>query len=131
MYKTPWFELFTQIGYVIAITLILYFIVSLFRIFFIFIKKLFNRKPKQADKNIVKPIDWTLEVIFSINFDKNQNNTIFAVQNRIGTLAEWLGAGLQNRLRRFESAKYLWKPSVIFHGRFFLSANVLNHFSFT
>ncbi len=57
MYKTPWFELFTQTGYVIAITLILYFIVSLFRIFFIFIKKLFNRKPKQADKNIVKPID--------------------------------------------------------------------------
>ena len=57
MYKTPWFEAFTQIGYVIAITLILYFIVSLFRIFFIFIKKLFNRKPKQADKNIVKPID--------------------------------------------------------------------------
>ena len=42
-----------------------------------------------------------------LNFDKNQNNTIFAVQNRIGTLAEWLGAGLQNRLRRFESAKYL------------------------
>ena len=107
MYKTPWFEAFTQTGYVIVITLILYFIVSLFRIFFIFIKKLFNRKPKQADKNIVKPIDWTLEVIFSINFDKNQNNTIFAVQNRIGTLAEWLGAGLQNRLRRFESAKYL------------------------
>lgn len=24
-----------------------------------------------------------------------------------GTLAEWLGTGLQNRLRRFESAKYL------------------------
>ena len=24
-----------------------------------------------------------------------------------GTLAEWLGAGLQNRLRRFESARYL------------------------
>lgn len=49
MYNTPWFEAFTQTGYVIVITLILYFIVSLFRIFFIFIKKLFNRKPKQAD----------------------------------------------------------------------------------
>ena len=24
-----------------------------------------------------------------------------------GSLAEWLGTGLQNRLRRFESAKYL------------------------
>lgn len=26
-----------------------------------------------------------------------------------GTLAEWLGTGLQNRRRRFESAKYLEK----------------------
>jgi hypothetical protein len=26
-----------------------------------------------------------------------------------GTLAEWLGTGLQNRTRRFESAKYLIK----------------------
>lgn len=29
-------------------------------------------------------------------------------QRRNGSLAEWLGAGLQNRLRRFESARNLW-----------------------
>ena len=28
-------------------------------------------------------------------------------QNQKGSLAEWLGAGLQNRLRRFESARNL------------------------
>lgn len=30
-------------------------------------------------------------------------------QNNNGSLAEWLGAGLQNRLRRFESARNLFK----------------------
>ena len=45
---------------------------------------------------------------------ENKNIWIFFIkylplqpQNRQGTLAEWLGAGLQNRLRRFESARYL------------------------
>ena len=33
--------------------------------------------------------------------------TTFAVANHKGTLAEWLGNGLQNRVRRFESARYL------------------------
>ena len=28
-----------------------------------------------------------------------------------GTLAEWLGNGLQNRVRRFESARYLIKEA--------------------
>ena len=28
-----------------------------------------------------------------------------------GTLAEWLGNGLQNRLRRFESARYLTREA--------------------
>lgn len=31
VFKTPWYEMFTQIGYVIAITLVLYLIVALFR----------------------------------------------------------------------------------------------------
>ena len=30
--------------------------------------------------------------------------TIFAVQLLFGRLTEWLGSGLQNRVRRFESA---------------------------
>ena len=29
------------------------------------------------------------------------------IRKRKGTLAEWLGNGLQNRVRRFESARYL------------------------
>jgi hypothetical protein len=32
----------------------------------------------------------------------------FAVRNKNGLLAEWLGSGLQNRVRRFESARDLW-----------------------
>lgn len=31
----------------------------------------------------------------------------FAPAFRKGTLTEWLGSGLQNRLRQFESARYL------------------------
>ena len=30
---------------------------------------------------------------------------------RIGDVAEWLGKGLQNPVRRFESARHLIKPS--------------------
>jgi hypothetical protein len=40
-----------------------------------------------------------------------KKSVIFALRNT-GTLAEWLGTGLQNRLRRFESAKYLEKLSL-------------------
>ena len=32
---------------------------------------------------------------------------IFVAAKRYGSLAEWLGTGLQNRLRRFESARNL------------------------
>ena len=32
-------------------------------------------------------------------------------QNKQGSLAEWLGTGLQNRLRRFESARNLKRSS--------------------
>ncbi len=39
----------------------------------------------------------------------NQKNILplQPILKAIGTLAEWLGAGLQNRRRRFESARYL------------------------
>jgi hypothetical protein len=32
---------------------------------------------------------------------------IFAIRIKNGSLAEWLGGGLQNRIRRFESARNL------------------------
>lgn len=32
MYKTPWHEMFTQIGYVIVITIVLYLVVAFFRL---------------------------------------------------------------------------------------------------
>lgn len=41
----------------------------------------------------------------------NQKNILplHSILREIGILAEWLGTGLQNRLRRFESARYLWE----------------------
>jgi len=44
IYKTPWYEMFTQIGYVLVITLVIYFMVILFRVIILLIKKLFVRK---------------------------------------------------------------------------------------
>ena len=38
-FKTPWYEMFTQIGYVIVITLILYFITSFLRLIVYLLKK--------------------------------------------------------------------------------------------
>ena len=38
---------------------------------------------------------------------KWNNYTYFALAKKKGSLAEWLGTGLQNRLRRFESARNL------------------------
>lgn len=46
IYKTPWYEAFTQIGYVIVIAVGLYLIVSLIRFFIYLIKQLFKRKMK-------------------------------------------------------------------------------------
>ena len=43
----------------------------------------------------------------------------FATAKAIGTLTERLGIGLQNRVRRFESARYLQNKSAP-KGRFFL-----------
>lgn len=42
-FKTPWYEIFTQIGYVLVITLILYLLVAIVRVVTILIKKMFTR----------------------------------------------------------------------------------------
>ncbi len=42
-----------------------------------------------------------------------------------GTLAEWLGNGLQNRVRRFESARYLKKTHLnISDGSFYFQQSL-------
>jgi hypothetical protein len=40
-----------------------------------------------------------------------------------GTVAEWLGGGLQNLIQRFESARYLKVPSAFAEGDFLFSFN--------
>ena len=35
LFDTPWYEIFTQIGYVIALTLLLYLVVIIFRLIFL------------------------------------------------------------------------------------------------
>lgn len=42
-FKTPWYEMFTQIGYVVVITFILYLLVAMIRAVVFLIKKLFVR----------------------------------------------------------------------------------------
>ena len=42
---------------------------------------------------------------------RNKIFNIFAVRTPQGTVAEWLGSGLQNRVQRFESARYLNKKA--------------------
>lgn len=43
-FKTPWYEIFTQIGFVVVITFILYLIVLLFRLIILLTKNIFKRK---------------------------------------------------------------------------------------
>lgn len=40
-----------------------------------------------------------------------RKSTTFAALKCCGTLAEWLGNGLQNRVQQFESARYLPQPA--------------------
>lgn len=47
-------------------------------------------------------------------------------KTRKGALSEWLGAGLQNRLRRFESARHLRSIENIFDAFFVISLRVLH-----
>lgn len=43
-------------------------------------------------------------------FGNSKNLRTFAMSNKNGTMAEWLGNGLQNRLQQFDSAWYLRNP---------------------
>jgi len=43
IYKSPWLEIFTEIGYVLLITMVLYFLFLLIRMIIFFIKTLFHR----------------------------------------------------------------------------------------
>ena len=60
-------------------------------------------------------------------FANTKISRTFALANHKGTLAEWLGNGLQNRVRRFESARYLKElkdfsfSSIFFTLKFFFS----------
>lgn len=42
-YKTPWYEIFTQIGYVLVIALVLFLIVTLIRVLIWAVKKVFKK----------------------------------------------------------------------------------------
>ena len=42
-FKTPWHEMFTQIGYVVIITLILYLFAAFFRLFAIGVRRLLKK----------------------------------------------------------------------------------------
>lgn len=46
IYKTPWYEAFTQIGYVIVIAVVLYLLMALIRFLIFVIGKLFKRQKK-------------------------------------------------------------------------------------
>lgn len=43
IYKTPWYEIFTQLGYVLAIALVLFLIVTLVRVLIWTVKRLFRK----------------------------------------------------------------------------------------
>ena len=43
IYSTPGVEIFTQIGYVVAITLVLYFFITLIRAILFFVKRLLRK----------------------------------------------------------------------------------------
>ncbi|OQB31021.1 MAG: hypothetical protein BWY08_00773 [Bacteroidetes bacterium ADurb.Bin174] len=44
VYKTPWYEIFTQMGYVLAIALVLFLTVTLFRILVWGVKRLLKKR---------------------------------------------------------------------------------------
>jgi hypothetical protein len=43
-FKTPWYEIFTQIGYVIVITFVLYLIITCLRLFATIVLTIFKMK---------------------------------------------------------------------------------------
>lgn len=44
IYKTPWYEIFTQVGYVIVITLILYLFIIIVRLFVSLVRRIVIKK---------------------------------------------------------------------------------------
>ncbi len=44
VYKTPWYEIFSQLGYVLAVAIALYLILAFFRCIIRWIKKCVSRK---------------------------------------------------------------------------------------
>ena len=46
-------------------------------------------------------------------FANSKKRLKFALEKRNGTLTEWLGSGLQNRVQQFESAGYLRKARIV------------------
>lgn len=46
IYKTPWYEAFIQIGYIIVIAVVLYLLMALIRFLIFVIGKLFKRQKK-------------------------------------------------------------------------------------
>ena len=53
---------------------------------------------------------------------------IFAIPNHNGTMAEWLGSGLQNRVQQFDSAWYLKEGDSIELPSFFSSCRAPSNF---
>lgn len=51
-FKTPWYEMFTQIGYVFVITIAFYFIIVLIRFVLFFIRKLISFFIKKSKANV-------------------------------------------------------------------------------
>lgn len=43
IYKTPWVEIFTQFGYILSVTIVLYLSFFLIRLIFFLLKSLFGR----------------------------------------------------------------------------------------
>lgn len=48
IYKTPWFEIFSQLGYVLAIAIVLYLILAIFRGLIKWIKQVIRKKQNFA-----------------------------------------------------------------------------------
>lgn len=46
IYKTSWIEIFTQLGYVLAIAIVLYLLLAIFRGIIKWIRKAFRKKQK-------------------------------------------------------------------------------------
>ena len=55
------------------------------------------------------------------------SSPVHTAKSFVGTLTEWLGGGLQNRIQQFESAGYLHKVIHIPVNHFFVSSRKEHH----